>query len=88
MAKARQLVFMDAVEMMAMALGVELEEVQYRLDLGLATKDIDLGFMQIPKGTVCGQNGVSTGIYEGRPLIEIGLLWRLGNAMEPDWKRG
>jgi 2,4-diaminopentanoate dehydrogenase len=85
MAKSRQLVFMDAVEMMAMALGVELDEIEYRLDLGLATEDIDLGFMQIPKGTVCGQNGVWTGVYQGRPFIEIGLLWRLGNAMEPNW---
>ena len=87
-AKQRQLVFMDAVEMMAQTLGVELDEVQYRLELGVATKDIDLGFMQIAKGLVCGMNGVWTGVYNGRPLIEIGLLWRLGNSMEPDWAIG
>ena len=77
-AKQRQLVFMDAVEMMAGALGVELDEVTYRLGLGLATKDIDLGFMEIPEGRVCGMNGVWTGVYRGKPLIEMGLLWRLG----------
>jgi hypothetical protein len=41
--------------------------------------------MDIPKGTVCGLNGLWQGIVNGNPLIEIGLLWRLGNAMEPDW---
>jgi hypothetical protein len=87
-AKQRQLVFMDAVEMMAATLGVELDEVQYRLELGVATRDIDLGFMQIAKGRVCGMNGVWTGVYDARPLIEIGLLWRLGNSMEPDWAIG
>ena len=71
--------------MMAQTLGVELDEVNYRLELGVATQDIDLGFMQIAKGRVCGMNGVWTGVYNARPLIEIGLLWRLGNAMEPNW---
>ncbi|MBL7498263.1 dihydrodipicolinate reductase [Frankia sp. CNm7] len=84
-ARLRQLVFMDAVEMLAKAVGVELDDVRYTRELGLATEDIDLGWMQIPKGTVCGINGTWSGIVDGHPLVEIGLLWRLGNAMEPNW---
>jgi len=87
-AKARQLVFQDAVEMMAAALGVELDEVAHRLDLGLATDDVDLGWMQLPEGTVCGQRGVWTGTYHGRPLIEIGLTWWLTDRMAPDFTSG
>lgn len=87
-AKARQLVFQDAVEMMAAALGVELDEVTHRLDLGMATEDVDLGWMQIPKGTVVGQNGVWTGTYHGRALIEVGLAWWLSPKMEPDFTTG
>ncbi len=83
--RLRQLVFMDAVEVMAKAIGVELDEVTYRKELGVATEDIDLGWMQIAKGTVCGINGTWSGIVGGKPFIEIGLLWRLGNAMEPNW---
>ncbi len=82
-AKARQLVFQDAVEMMASALGVELEGVSHRLDLGLATEDVDLGWMQIPKDTVCAQKGVWTGTYHDRALIEIGLTWWLSDKIEP-----
>ena len=85
MAKARQLVFMDAVEMMAKALGVELDEVRYTPEFGVATKDLHLGYMDIPKGAVCGLKGLWQGIVNGKALIELGLLWRLGNAMEPDW---
>ncbi|NLD77620.1 MAG: dihydrodipicolinate reductase [Acidimicrobiales bacterium] len=81
-AKARQLVFQDAVEMMAAALGVDLDDVSHRLDLGLATEDVDLGWMKIPKGTVCGQKGVWTGTYNGRALIEIGLTWWLSDKIE------
>ena len=54
----------------------------------MATTDIDLGWMQIPKGTVVGQNGVWTGTYHGRPLIEVGLAWWLSDQMEPDFTTG
>ena len=84
-ARERQLVFMDAVEMMAMALRVNLDAVVYEPEFGVATRDLDLGFMRIPRGTMCGINGIWRGILAGRPLIEIGLRWRLGNSMEPDW---
>src|SRR3546814_4581653 len=49
-AKARQLVFMDAIEMMAGALGGEDEAVNYRLELGLATKD-EIGRAQVQSST-------------------------------------
>ena len=84
-ARQRQLVFMDAVEMMALALNVKLDEVRYTPEFGVATKDLHLGYMDIAKGTVCGLKGVWQGMVNGKPLIEIGLLWRLGNSMQPDW---
>lgn len=84
-AKLRQLVFLDAVEMMAKALKIQLDEVRYTPEFGVATKDLDLGYMEIRKGTVCGLKGIWQGLIGGRPRIELGLTWRLGNAMNPDW---
>lgn len=84
-AKSRQLVFLDAVEMMAKALSLRLDEVRYTPEFGVATKDLDLGYMEIRKGTVCGLKGIWQGIVDGKPRIELGLTWRLGNAMHPDW---
>ncbi|NUU25935.1 MAG: dihydrodipicolinate reductase [Streptomycetaceae bacterium] len=84
-AKERQLVFQDAVEMTAKALGITLDEVRYVPEFGVATEDLDLGYMRIPQGTVCGLDGVWQGIVGGRPVVELGLRWRLGNAMTPDW---
>ncbi|ADP80786.1 NAD(P)H-dependent amine dehydrogenase family protein [Pseudofrankia inefficax] len=84
-ARKRQLVFQDAVEVTAKALGVELDDVRYAPEFGVATKDLDLGYMQIAKGMVCGIKGVWQGIVNGKPFVELGLLWRLGDAMEPDW---
>jgi hypothetical protein len=85
LARWRQAVFIDAVEVLAKAIGVELDEVTYERELGLATKDIDLGWMKIAEGTVCGINGTWAGVAGGRAVIEMGLVWRLGDAMEPDW---
>lgn len=84
-AKSRQLVFLDAVQMMAGALSAKLDEVRFIPEFGVATKDLDLGYMQIAKGTVCGLKSLWQGIVDGKPLIEMGLTWRLGNAMTPDW---
>ena len=71
--------------MMADALHVDLDEVRYTPEFGVATKDLNLGYMEIPKGHVCGLKGMWQGLVDGRPLIEVGLLWRLGNSMEPNW---
>ena len=84
-ARQRMLVFLDSVEMMAAALEVSLDEVRFDVEFGTATKDLDLGYMKIGKGTICGLKGVWSGIVNDRAVIELGLCWRLGNAMEPSW---
>ncbi|MBY0400193.1 dihydrodipicolinate reductase, partial [Myxococcota bacterium] len=84
-ARTRMLVFLDSVEMMAAALEIALDEVRFDVDFGVAKKDLDLGYMKIGRGTVCGLKSVWSGIAGGKAVIELGLLWRLGNAMEPDW---
>ncbi|ADP81302.1 NAD(P)H-dependent amine dehydrogenase family protein [Pseudofrankia inefficax] len=85
LAKSRQLVFVDAVEMMAEALRVTLDDIVYTPEFGVATEDLDLGYMKIAKGHVCGLKGLWSGRVGGRSVIELGLVWRLGYAMEPDW---
>jgi hypothetical protein len=85
-AKQRSLVFLDAVEMMARALALRLDDVRYDVDFGVATRDLDLGYMQIGKGRICGLKATWSGISNGRAVIELGLMWRLGKAMQPDWK--
>lgn len=77
--------FADAIEMMAQALHVELDEVRFVPRFGVATKHLDLGYMEIAEGAVCGMKAMFQGMKDGRPLLEMGLLWRLGDAMEPDW---
>jgi hypothetical protein len=81
----RSLVFLDAVEMMAGALKVDLDEIAFHAEFGTATEDLALGYMDIAKGAVCGAKMTWSGMAGGKAVIELGLMWRLGKAMTPDW---
>ncbi len=47
-------VFGDGVHLMADALGIELDTVDFECELGACTEDVDLGWYQLPKGSVGG----------------------------------
>lgn len=84
-AMERQKVFQEVVETLAQSLGVELDEVRFVWEAGVATRDLDLGYMTIDKGMVCGQKSLWQGIVAGKPFAEASAIWRLGDAIEPDW---
>ena len=84
--KTRALVFIDAVEMMAEALNVKLDDIVFRAEFATATEDLALGYMDIAKGTVCGLKMTYSGMIGTSSLIDLSLMWRLVYAMTPDWK--
>jgi len=83
--KQRSLVFIDTVEMMADALKVKLDDIGFDIEFATANEDVDLGWMQFPKGTVCGLSMVYSGKVDGRTVIELQLAWTLGYSMTPHW---
>ena len=46
---------------MARAIGVEIDHVELGVELAVATTDRDLGFLQIPAGSVAGIGATWTG---------------------------
>jgi hypothetical protein len=85
MAEQGTAVFQDAVALTADALGVTLDDIRFDVEFAAATADIDLGFMQIPRGCVAGLRGCWSGIAGGRPVVELRVCWKMGEPMEPDW---
>ncbi|MEC3917255.1 NAD(P)H-dependent amine dehydrogenase family protein [Nocardia sp. CDC160] len=78
-------VFADAVYLMADAFGLELDEVAFRYELGACTKDIDLGWYALPKGSL-GANYIKyQGMVDGVPRIESHLEWQMTPHTEPSW---
>jgi hypothetical protein len=78
-------VFGEAVEMMADALGVELDEVACEAEYAAALEDLDLGSWQIEKGCVAGIAASWQGRAGGRTLVELNVRWKKAPVLEPDW---
>jgi len=78
-------VFGDAVDMMADALGVRLDDTRCDSEFAVATQDMDLGFMEIAEGCVAGVRASWHGLCAGRSVVELAVAWKMGRHMEPDW---
>jgi hypothetical protein len=78
-------VFGEAVEMMADALGVELDEVVCEAEYAAAPEDLDLGSWQIDAGCVAGIAARWQGRVGGRTVVELNVRWKKAPVLEPDW---
>ncbi|MFN8228387.1 MAG: hypothetical protein U0R18_16915 [Mycobacterium sp.] len=80
----------ETLAAMARAIGVEIDHVELGVELAVATTDRDLGFLQIPAGSVAGIDATWTGSRDGRPVADLRTTWTLGTVLghpqEPRWK--
>lgn len=78
-------VFADSVLLMADCFGLELDEVKFTYELGACTKDVDLGWYTLPKGSV-GANYIKyQGLVDGIPRVETHLEWQMTRHTDPSW---
>jgi hypothetical protein len=78
-------VFGDGVELMADALGVDLDSIVCEAGSAVATRDLDLGYMEIGEGCVAGVEASWQGRVAGRTVIDLQVRWRKGRHLDPDW---
>jgi hypothetical protein len=83
-AKATE-VFIDAVNLVGDALGVEFDEIVCEPEYAKTTADVDLGSWSIPAGCVAGIAASWHGKINGRSIVELRFVWRKGQTLEPDW---
>ncbi len=80
-------VFEDAVRLMADCFRVELDpEVRFAYELGACTKDVDLGWYQLPRGSLGGCDLRYVGSVGGVPRIEMHLEWQMTPFTDPHWE--
>jgi hypothetical protein len=79
-------VFRDAVELLAMGLGIELDEIRCVTEFARTTAVVDLGSWSIDPDCVAGVAGSWQGMRGGRSVVEANFRWRKGRTLEPDWK--
>ncbi|MFE9323280.1 dihydrodipicolinate reductase [Nocardia sp. NPDC052278] len=78
-------VFADSVLMMADCFGLELDEVKFTYELGACTKDVDLGWYRLPKGSLGGNHIKYQGMVDGVARIETHLEWQMTPHTDPSW---
>ena len=78
-------VFADSVLLMADCFGVELDEVTFDYQLGACTKDVDLGWYTLPKGSLGGSYIKYRGVVDGVPKVETHLEWQMTPHTNPSW---
>ena len=76
-------VFAESAAMMADAMGVTLDRLTFDVTFTEATGDSDLGFMQIPAGTVGGVYGYHRGWVGDRNVVSVGFNWTMGSHVTP-----
>lgn len=78
-------VFEDAVRLMADCFGLALDEVAFEYELGACTKDVDLGWYRLPKGSLGGCFVSYVGMAGGARRIEMNLEWQMTPHTDPHW---
>jgi len=79
-------VFGEAVEMVADALGVELDDIVCEAEHAATTTDLDLGSWQIAAGCVAGVAASWQGRIGDRTVVELNVRWKKAPVLQPDWK--
>ena len=78
-------VFADGVYLMADCFGLELDDVTFSYELGACTEDVDLGWYQLPKGSLGGNYIKYQGMVDGIPRVETHLEWQMTPHTDPSW---
>ncbi|ART72784.1 dihydrodipicolinate reductase [Mycobacterium dioxanotrophicus] len=78
-------VFADSVLLMADCFDMPLDEVTFSYELGACTKDVDLGWYRLPKGSLGGSYITYQGLVDGEPKIETHLEWQMTPHTDPSW---
>jgi hypothetical protein len=76
-------VFAESAAMMADAIGAKLDRMTFDVEFSTATGDSDLGFMQIPAGTVGGVYGYHRGWVGEKNVVSVGFNWTMGSHVTP-----
>ena len=77
--------FRNQLDVMATALGAQLDDVRVDVEFALADETIDIGGMTISKGRIAGFKGSVCGIVGDEPRLQCQFVWKMGDQITPNW---
>jgi 4-hydroxy-tetrahydrodipicolinate reductase len=78
-------VFLEAVCLVADALGIELDGHEVHEDVAVATRPIEVAWTTFAPGTVAGLRHSFRGLAGGRAVVTGRVNWYMGPDLEPNW---
>jgi transposase len=73
------LAYFDTLDLIAGMLELELDAKDGFVERAVAIRDLDLGWMRFPKGTVAGQRRTYRGHARGRPVVTLAICWTMSD---------
>ena len=86
MAEKGTAVFAEAVQLVADAVGIELDEIKCVSEYAQTTEDLPMASWTIKAGHVAGVYASWQGIANGKTVIDINVRWKKGQTLDPDWQ--
>jgi len=77
--------FFDTLDLVADMLAVELEHKEAFIESAATLIDVDLGWMQIPAGTMAAVTRTYLGYAHGRSIVELRVRWTMSRSLDCDW---
>ncbi|GGL18586.1 diacylglycerol kinase [Sphaerisporangium melleum] len=77
--------FSESVQLVAEALGVELDQVEETDDYELATEEFEIKAGVVRQGTVCASRWIFSGLVRGRPFMTVECVHKSDAAKVRRW---
>ncbi|MFW0785105.1 hypothetical protein AAFP35_11325 [Gordonia sp. CPCC 206044] len=85
MAKLWLSTFRDSVQRMGVALGFELDDMEFFIEHQTASENVDLGWLQIEKDTIAAMRAGWNGMVGGKTVLQSNVAWYLTTKLNGDW---
>jgi hypothetical protein len=80
--------FRESVQMVADGIGLALDDISSQVSVELATEDLTTAAGVVKKGTVAGQHWEWAGLTNGDKRVIHETVWRMHEAVAPQWATG
>ncbi|MGV9674136.1 NAD(P)H-dependent amine dehydrogenase family protein [Nocardia sp. NPDC003482] len=77
--------FRDSVRRMGVALGFDLDDLEFSVEYATAAETVDLGWLRIEQDTIAALRSTWHGKFHGRTVIRSNVAWYLTKRLNENW---
>ncbi len=77
--------YSECIDLIAAMLRIPFTEKRFDYEYAITPEDREFFGFPVPAGTVAGQKCTWTGMVGDEPVIELDVVWKAGNNLQPDW---